>query len=168
MNGDHDTSTHLTSEVVDFIYSLTCDAARVTKSDFDRAIASGLSHEQYVEMVSVICSTVIIESMHRAVESPIAVLPEGDKTEPVGQPATEVVDDGAWLPISPSDPEQTIYGIPRTANILRSMGCVPAAVDHFFRVFRSHYMLTNVPVQINRMQVELTATAVSAQNECFY
>lgn len=168
VQGKHDSVSHLPLVIIDAIHRLQSDPSRFTKSVFDHVIASGFSVEQYVEMVSVVCTTVIIDGMHRATSSNLPVLPEGDDSSPYGQQPAETVEDGAWVPLSPRDDQLNALGIPRSANILRSMGAVPEAVELFFRVFRSHYLLMGAPLDIPRAQIEYIASLVSALNECFY
>ena len=168
VQGKHDSDTHLPLVIVDAIHRLQSDPSRFTKSVFDHVIASGFSVEQYVEMVSVVCTTIIIDGMHNAMACGSPPLPDGDDSSPRGQEVAETVEDGAWVPLSPRDDQLNALGIPRSANILRSMGAVPEAVDLFFRVFRSHYLLMGAPLDIPRAQIEYIASLVSALNECFY
>ena len=168
VDGLHDSDSHLPLVVIDAVHRLQSDPSRYTKSVFDKVIAAGITVEQYIEMVGVVCTTVIIDGMHNAVDSPLPALPEAEDAPPLGQEIADTVEDGAWVPLSPRDEQLNELGIPRSANILRSMGSVPHAVYLFFRVFRSHYMIVETPVELPRSQVEYVAARVSAVNECFY
>lgn len=119
-------------------------------------------------MVSVVATSVIIDTMHKALSLRIPEVTNIHEGDPIGQETPSVVDGGAWVPIAPADPELNEIGIPRAANIVRSMGAVPRAVLMFFTVFRSHYMVTDLPVEIKRSQAELAAARVSLLNQCFY
>ncbi|MCY4656937.1 MAG: alkylhydroperoxidase-related (seleno)protein [Gammaproteobacteria bacterium] len=168
VGGTHDSDSHLPLVIIDAIHRLVSDPARYTKSVFDRVIESGITVEQYVEMVGVVSATVIIDGTHRAVSQALPMLPEGEEEPPLGQTPTMTVEDGAWVPLAPRDNQVNSVGIPNSANILRSMGSVPDAVELFFRVFRSHYLVVGSPIDLPRSQMEYIAARVSAVNECFY
>ena len=164
----HSKATELPDSIVGAIHKIQSDPGRMTKRHLENCVDNGFSVERYVEMVSVVATSVIIDTMHKALSLPIPEVVDIHEGEPLGQEKPTVVDAGAWVPIAPADPELNEIGIPRAANIVRSMGAVPSAVLMFFTVFRSHYMVTDLPVEIERSQAELAAARVSLLNQCFY
>ena len=88
--------------------------------------------------------------------------------EPVGQESPDVVDDGAWVPLTRVDRDNDRSVLPGSPNIARSMGAVPSAVDLFFLAFRNHYGLAKLELDISRPQAEFVASRVSALNQCYY
>ena len=168
VQGAHDTASALPAALVEVIHRLRSDPARMTRSVFDEALAAGLSAEQYVETVSVVCTSVVIDTFHIALglEAPATLEPQAGA--PTGQEPPPVVDGGAWVPLTAVDVQDGTFGLPRAPNIGRSMGSVPSAVALFFLAFRPHYALRDIPLAISQAQAEFIASRVSALNECFY
>ena len=168
VQGAHDTATALPAALVEVLHRLRSDPARMTRSVFDQALASGISAERYVEAVGVLCTSVIIDTFHNALGLPVPALPAPAAGPPTGQAPPKVVDGGAWVPLTAVDVEDGAFGMPRAPNIGRAMGLVPGAVALFFLAFRPHYALRDVPLSISQAQAEFVASRVSALNECFY
>ena len=168
IQGEHDSITDLPPAAIDVIHRLRTDPARMTKSVLLRAIENGLSVYQYVELIGVVGCSVIIDTLHQAVGLPVPETVEGSSVPPTGQEDPEVTEAGAWFPISVADGEVNEIGIPRTANIVRSMGLVPEIVTLFFHVMRQGYYINKLPIALSRSQTELIAARVSALNQCFY
>ena len=168
IKGTHDTVSALSQHVVEVIHRIRSDPGRLTKKVLLNALEAGMTPQQYVELVGIVATSVVIDTMHGVLGlEPPAVL-DGSTEEPTGQENPEVVDEGAWLPISTRDGEINELGIPRTANILRAMGLVPSVVTLFFSVMRQGYYIVGLPVEISRSQAEFIAARVSALNQCFY
>ncbi len=169
--GEHDEisrESELPPALIDAIHRIRSDPGRLTRSVFAQVIAAGVSEAAYVEMVSVINSSVIIDTLHRSLGLSLPELPEAREGEVSGDYNTEAVDRGAWVPVLDADQDLFEPGMPRVPNILRSMGLVPSAVQLFFQTFRPHYALANIPLSISQAQAEFVAARVSALNECFY
>lgn len=166
--GEHDAATALPAALVELIHRLRTDPARMTRSAFDRALAGGISAERYVEAVSVVCTSVVIDTFHNALGLASPPPREPQPGDPRGQEPPAVVDDGAWVPLTRVDGEDRTFGLPRAPNIGRAMGLVPSAVALFFLAFRPHYALRDIPLAISQAQAEFIAARVSALNECFY
>ena len=168
VQGEHDTVTHLAPQVVEVIHRIRTDPARMSKSVFDTALSSGMSQQEYVELVGVVATSVVIDTVHNALGLDVPPTLEGSDLPPVGQADPDLVDAGAWVPISPRDGEISEAGIPRTANIIRAMGLVPAIIRTFFMAMRQTYFISNLPFAVSRSQAEFIAARVSALNQCFY
>ena len=115
------------------------------------------------------------------VESPELPAPlPGEPTRT--RPGTARIDD-AWVPQIPSGEAggaewTALYGDREfVPQIGRALSLVPAEVEALNAVSRSHYMsIDHVPDPsyseperaLDRMQMELVASRISALNECFY
>ena len=119
-------------------------------------------------MVSVVNTSVIVDTLHRSLGLDLPVLPESEPGEPSGAYDQNAVDEGAWVPIMAAAKDMADTGLPAVPNIFRSMGLVPGAVQLFFTTFRPHYALKDIPLSISQAQAEFVASRVSAINECFY
>ena len=168
VNGNHDDPTVLPEAVIDFIHRLISDPGRLTRSVFDQVISSGISQAAYVEVVSVVASSVIVDTQHQALGCKPPGLPEATPGEPTGQFNESAIDAGAWVPISDAPADVASSGLPSVPNIARALGLVPSAVALFFGTFRPHYALENIALSISQSQAEFVAARVSALNECFY
>ncbi len=167
VSGDHDSVSQLPRVVVDLIHRLRTDPGRFTKKVFDQ-FCEGYSTQQYVEIVSVVASSVIIDTMHSCLGLELPDVEQPDLRTPPGCEPALVEDGGAWLPLGQRDQSRSDLGFRRVPNILRAMGSVPSAVSLFFTCFRNHYSMMGVPLDLQASQCEFIAARVSALNECFY
>lgn len=165
--GEHLSDSSLPDVIVDMIHRIRTDPGRLTKSWFDR-ITREISQQEYVEIVSVVNSSVIIDTLHNSLGLGVPTLPTAKPGRPQKSYNTAAVDDGAWLPILATEVAMADTGLPRVPNIARSLGLVPSAVDLFFTTFRPHYALKDIHLSISQAQAEFVASRVSALNECFY
>ena len=168
IEGEHTSVTNLPPVLVDTIHRIRTDPQRITRRMFDEVIASNYSQEQYIELVSVVTTSTIIDTLHHALDICLPELPEINFGDPLGQERPHLVDEGAWVPLSDTKFSLTDTGMPSAPNITRAMGCVPSAVELFFGTFRHHYSLKNIPMNISQSQAEYVASRVSSINECFY
>ena len=168
VDGDHDTVSDLSPVAVDVIHRIRSDPARMSKSVFDNALANGMTDSEYIELVGVVATSVVIDTLHQGLGLPLPETLEGSDVAPLGQQEPDVVDDGAWVRLAPRDGELNEVGIPRQANIIRAMGLVPLVIELFFSVMRQAYYISNLPISISRSQAEFIAARVSALNQCFY
>lgn len=166
--GEHDSVTDLQPPIIELIHRLRTDPGRLTRSWFDGIIGAGISQGEYVEAVSVVTSSVIVDTLHASLGLPLADLPAAQSGQPNGQIDENTVDGGAWVPITAASQELTDTGMPAVPNIARSLGLVPGAVALFFGTFRPHYALQDIPLAISQAQAEFIAARVSALNQCFY
>ncbi len=167
VSGDHDTTASLPQAVVDTIHRIRSDPGRLTHSWFQQA-TEAISAAQYVEIVSVVTSSVIVDTLHNALGLGLPDLPAAVPGQPTGALNDTAVDDGAWVPILAAPVVMSDTGLPQVPNIARSLGLVPSALELFFNTFRPHYALKDIPLSITQGQAEFVAARVSAMNECFY
>lgn len=144
---------------VDAIHGIRNRSGQLTRRWFEHLIDMGLPREAYVEIASLVASSVIVDTFAQGLGLEPPPLPVAAPGEPSFETAGNVVDAGAWLPIAAEG----------SANILRSLGLVPSASTLFFGAFGpSYYMRRDARFALSRPQVELVAARVSAANECFY
>jgi hypothetical protein len=167
VSGVHDGPGLLDPQVVDAIHRIRTDPGRLTKSLFD-AVTAVISPAAWVEMVSVVNTSVIVDTLHRSLGQPLPDLPAPEAGPPTDDPPGDTVNEGAWVPIMAAPRHMSDTGLPAVPNIFRAMGLVPAAVDLFFQTFRPHYALKDIRLSISQAQAEFVASRVSAMNECFY
>lgn len=169
VEGRHDSVSDLPAALVDVIHRMRTDPARFTRTVFDGVMAAGISTEHYIETVAVVNAAVIVDTMHLSLGLEPPPLPPPEPGAPAGQERPDVVDDGAWVPLTRRDDgSATATGLPGAPNIARSMGTVPSAVALFFTAFRGHYALRDIPLSVSQAQAEFIASRVSALNQCFY
>ena len=65
VHGEHDNGTELRPVIVDAIHRIRTDPGRLTHSWF-KTVTADISQAEYVEIVSVVTSAVIIDTLHNA------------------------------------------------------------------------------------------------------
>ncbi|MFT7654403.1 MAG: hypothetical protein ACI9ON_000079 [Limisphaerales bacterium] len=165
--GAHDGPGELDEAVVELIHRLRTDPGRITRAWFD-AITQKISKQAYVEVVSVVASSVIVDTLHNAMGLGVPQLSPSRLGQPNKQYNEQAVEDGAWVPLLAVTPGPTETDQPQTWNITRALGLVPNALGLFFNTFRPHYALQDIALSLSQSQAEFIAARVSAINECFY
>lgn len=177
-DGDH---ASLKPVLVDVTHRLTTDASRLTKTWLDSLAEDGVSTGAYVEVLSVVVSTLAIDSFHRALGFEQESLPDPVAGEPTRYRPSGAKDHGAWVPtVVPADvaaDDADIYNhMSRTGNVITAMSLVPDAVRLLRNQSAAMYLeisdITNPSANggraLSRPQIELIAGRVSALNDCFY
>lgn len=178
VEGEHDSLGDLPENIVEVIHRVISDPARLMKKWYDDCLASGLTEEEYVEIVGVVCSTVAIDTFADAIGVPLRELPEPQDGAPSRVRPHNAKQGPAWVPwIGAEDAEGD--DIPRFgppgSNVRRALSLVPAEAHGFMEMNEAHY-LTGVQMRdfstdyraITREQIELIAGRVSAINQCAY
>lgn len=178
--GAHDSLGALPDNIVEVVHRVVTDPARLTRRWFDGVIRSGLSVEQYVEIVSVVVHVVAVDTFARGIGMPLLPLPEAASGAPSRNRPDGAKPGPAWVPwIEAGDlteAEAGMYPAGRTpANIHKAMSLVPAEVRSFFDLCERQY-LGGLEMRdfgqefraITHVQIELLAARVSALNRCFY
>tara|TARA_B100000900_G_scaffold137720_1_gene116710 strand:+ start:485 stop:1180 length:696 start_codon:yes stop_codon:yes gene_type:complete len=166
--GEHDGPSSLPDNIVDLVHRIHSDPGRLTKTWFDAVMADDLTPQKYVEIVSVVTTSVIIDTLHQAMGLAIPKVPMPSAGEPRGQFNPDAVEVGGWVPVTDAPADLAEHGLPNVPNIARSMGLVPSAVELFFTAFRPHYSLSDINLSISQTQAEYVAARVSSINECYY
>ncbi len=171
VTGEHtrqSTSSELSDVAIDCIHRIRTDPGRLTREWFDTVIASGMSKQAYTELVSVLASSVIIDTLHSSVGLEVPALYPPEPGDCANEFNTDTVDEGGWLPMLAAPRDIASHGLPQVPNIARALGLVPSALALFFQTFRPHYALQDISLSISQAQAEFVASRVSAINECFY
>ena len=100
VKGEHDNIGKLPAAVVEVIHAVRNDSGRLTRSWFDRIMQTGLDREAYVELVSVLASSIVVDTFSQAVGSGLQDLPEEKEGELTHESSDAVEEAGAWLPIA--------------------------------------------------------------------
>lgn len=178
VEGEHDSLGDLPENIVEVVHRVVSDPARLVKKWYDDCLASGLSEEEYVEIIGVVCSTVSIDTFAHALGVPLRALPQPKAGEPSRIRPHNARQGAAWVPwIGAEDAEGD--DIPRFgppgSNVRRALSLVPAEAHGFMEMNEAQY-LTGVQMRdfstdyraITREQIELIAGRVSAINQCAY
>ncbi len=168
LDGDHDHGGNLPDNVIEVVHRIRTDSGRLTERWFKSMLDTGLLAEEYIEIVGIVATSLILDTFAEALGVPPGLPGDPAPGAPSRERNPAVVDAGAWVPLTNADQEDTALGLPSAPNITRAMGIVPGAVDNFFGVFRGHYALANLDFAITRPQIEMIAARVSALNQCFY
>jgi hypothetical protein len=178
-SGEHASASDLPDALVEIAHRIRTDSGRLSRGWFDRQLASGVSDGEYVEAVGIVGLLAGLDAFCTAAGIPRFGLPDARPGKPSRHRPENVVEGIAWVPIlAPEDatgPEADLYpDAPMIPNIVRALSLVP---DHA-RVLQlenhSHYIpiadMTNPAAarDLDRLQIELVASRVSALNECFY
>ncbi len=184
IEGGHSGPGELGAEIVDVIHRIVTDPGRLARSWFDRVMAEGhLTEEQYVELVSVTVLLNALDVFACAIgSSPLALADAQPGSPSRVRPATARIE-GAWVPQVPvgadgGDDWTAAYGDREyVPQIGRALSLVPAEVALLNLTSESHYMSIDHVTDpgysepdraLDRLQMELVASRVSAVNECFY
>lgn len=179
VQGEHDTTGVLPAAVVDIIHRIRTDPQRLSRAWLDGIVPEILTDTHYVELVGVVTMTAGMDNFARALGVPPFPLPAASAGEPSRQRPPAAKGGTAWVPMIEVEdavgPEADIY--PQGAfvpNIVRALSLVPHEVRALRRSSDAHYVAIEqigdptVRRSIDRMQMELVASRVSALNECFY
>jgi hypothetical protein len=178
--GSHDSLGKLLENTVEVVHRVRTDPARLTRSWFESVIQSGLTLEQYVEIVSVVAHVVSVDTFARGLGISPLPLPHPASGTPTKKRPSGARPGAAWVPwIEPADlteSEADIYPRGRPpANIHKAMSLVPAEVKSFFDLCEHQYLgalemrdFGREFRAITHAQIELLAGRVSALNQCFY
>jgi hypothetical protein len=170
----HDARGALDAVVVDAIHRITTDPGRLSKTWYERVLASGLQPGAYVELVGVIFTLTLVDTFAAAIDATEPVLPSPQRGAPPRVAPEAARPGGARVPIVPPDgwsgPLAQMYqsappGSP-VANIILALSLVPREQLGLVMLMRHTYRHP-VP-EITEPQIQLIASTVSAYNDCFY
>ncbi len=179
VEGAHDSLGERRAAAVDAIHRVVTDPGRLSRSWFEKTLASGLSDAGYVELIGVVVTVVSIDSFCRALGVPLHGLPEPEPGVPSRRRPPGVRSGEAWVPMIPdaraARGDADIYaGVPTAPNVIRALSLVPDEVRGLRILSAAHYLPVeqivdaSVGRSLDRAQIELIAGRVSALNECFY
>lgn len=179
--GAHDSVTKLPAAVVDAVHRVVTDPGRLSRRWADEAMASGISDAHLVELISVVCTVMLVDGFARTIGAAQAPLPQPQAGKPSRGRPREAVDEGYFVPTVPFEagkrPEFDLFDdAPFMPNVGRGLSLVPDATRSAKDLMLAHYMPYHQVVTdfeppgrpISRSQIELVAARVSAKNGCFY
>ncbi len=157
----------LPEKAVEAARKIGADPTHLDREWAERAIAE-LGDAPYVELASVVVTTVAADAFCEAMGIEHEPLPEPEAGEPTRERPDGMGDIGAWVPVQVVDWNR--------ANVARALSLVPEGVRTFFRMVVAMYSGTGTDFTemvwdhrpLARPQVELIAARVSALNQCFY
>lgn len=179
IQGHHDHLGTLPEAAVDVIHRVVTDPGRLSRQWCQDVLASGLSAEQYVEIIGTLVAIVSIDSFCRGIGVPLHPLPEPLAGAPSHYRPPGAVQEQAWVPMIPvggdTGREADLYdGLP-VGNVIRALSLVPDEVRTLQDLSTAHYLPTKQVRDpsasagaLSRVQVELIAGRVSALRKCFY
>jgi len=179
--GAHAAASDLPPAIADAVHRVVTDPGRLSRRWADEMMASGVTDAQLVELVSVVCTVMLVDGFARAIGADPAPLPQPLAGDPSRRRPAEAVDEGYFVPTIPyavgSRPEIGLYEpnafVP---NVGRGLSLVPDAVRSARDLMLAHYMKYEQVATdweprdrpIHRSQMELVASRTSAKNDCFY
>lgn len=184
IEGDHDHLGALPDSYIEIIHRVVSDPARITERWVRSVLDNGVDETIYVEIIGVLAHTICVDTFCDGVGVPRHPLPAPVAGEPSRIRPDGAVVDTAWLPTVPpeaaSDALMKIYpsnigDAPNAPHVRRAMSLVPEEALSFFALNDVQYLppeamwqLDVNPRSIEKTQVELVASRVSALNGCFY
>ena len=178
VEGEHDCLGGLSDATVEAIHRIATDPGRLTRKWYESLLADGLTAEQYVETVGVVCTTISVDTFAGAMGMEPLPLPVPVAGEPIRVRPASAGQGAAWVPwILPdraAEDEMDLFS-PIHANIHRAMSLVPAEARGFFDLVETQYLphrqmrdFANEFRAITHSQIELLAGRISAINQCVY
>jgi len=162
-----DPSAELPARAVEAARKIAADPTHLTR-EWAEGVTAELGDAPYVELVSVVVTTVAADAFCEAMGRSHENLPEPGSGEPTRERPAGMGDIGAWVPVQVVDWNR--------ANVARALSLVPEGVRTFFRMVVAMYSGAATDFAklvwdhrpLSRPQVELLAARVSALNQCFY
>ena len=178
VDGEHDCLGGLSDAIVEAIHRIATDPGRLTRKWYEGLLGDGLTPEEYVETVGVVCTTISVDTFARAMGMDPLPLPVPVAGEPIQVRPTSAGQGAAWVPwIAPGDAAEDECDLfsSEHANIHRAMSLVPAEARGFFDLVETQYLQRNQMRDfanefraIDHAQIELIAGRISAINQCVY
>jgi alkylhydroperoxidase family enzyme len=164
--------------MVELVHRVATDPGRLKQAWYQGLLDDGVTEEQYVEILGVVCSTVSVDTFAKAMGMATPTLPEPVAGAPTKVRPSHATQGAAWVPwIAREDAvgeDLKTFG-PEGSNVRRALSLVPAEAHSFMGMVAVHYLsaaqmgdFDNDPRVIDRQQIELIAGRISAINQCAY
>ncbi len=167
---------------VELVHRLSNDPGRIHRGWVQALLDDGLDEIEYVEIASLVSSLCVVDTFHEALGLPLRPLPEAISDNITYKRPVTAVEEGAYVSMIPVDGLQDDYAdlydtrhwVP---NVHRAFSLVPDAARLANDLMGSHYFpYESVPqytdkahqYAITKTQMELVASRVSKNNDCFY
>ena len=178
VKGEHAPAGPLSAAEVELVHRLTTDSGRLTRAWAEGVLAAGVSEEIYIEIVSIVCVAMVIDTFRRSLDLAPFDLPAPVAGAPSGYRAPGAARHDAWISlVQPEDAVESDGDLYRGAAspVLKALSLVPQAKRDYWDLAEVHYLpgseMTNFATDvraIDRMQIELVAGRVSALHQCVY
>ncbi len=179
VDGAHDAPGTLTAAETEAVHRVVTDPGRLSRSWLDGLFADGLADTAYIEIVSVVAIVMVVDAFRRALGLAPFDLPEPLPGAPSGHAAPGARDHDGWVRlVAPEDAapaDGRLYDGPTPAPVVKALSLVPEAKHAYWEMAEAHYLpsaempdfATEVRA-IDRMQMEVLASRVSALHQCVY
>ncbi len=177
----HDAASPLNAAAVDAIHRIASDPGRLSTRWYREVLASGISEGPFVELVSVVSTAVLIDTIALGIGARSPELPDPAEGDPTRETPEGAAVDAHWVPsVAPGKATgkaaayyARLGGV--TANLRRSLTLVPDEAEAFTRLHTAVYVPADrrfMDLQfsrtLSRPQMELIAAVISSANDCFY
>jgi hypothetical protein len=177
--GLHDTAGALGEAEVELVHRVVNDPGRITRAWVQSVLDRGVTAGEYVEIVGLIATVMILDTFPRALGAPPRALPAPRPGEPSRYRPPGARTGAAWLPIvEPEDAVEAdgpMYPNPRAGYIYRALSSVPQTLRDYWALSVHHYLPSEAVYQfdrsiraVSRPQTEVLAARVSALHQCAY
>ncbi len=179
VTGAHEDLGTLGAAEVELIHRVVSDPGRLSEKWSQSILARGLSEGEYVEVVGLVATVMMLDTCLRALGLPERALPAPTAGEPTRYRPAGARKKAAWLPlVEPEDALEAdgpLYPNPKAGYIYRGLSLVPQSLRDYWALANCHYMPGEYVYQfdksiraIRRPQVEIVAARVSAMHQCAY
>ncbi len=179
IEGSHDAATDLPRSWVDAIHRVVTDPGRLTEKWCQQVQNSGLSEDEYVELVSITIITTAIDTFSIAVGIQVPDMPVVVPGTPVRQRDPTATPGPGWVAtIAPENAGTTFedfYANESHFYIRRSLTLVPDEARKFWDIMNPLYLedprvieLEGIDRAISRAQMEFLAARASMLLGCYY
>lgn len=182
VSGEHERSAGggaLPEAWVEIAHRVRSDPGRLSRAWFEERLGEGVSIGEYVEIVGLVAFTAGLDFFCRSLGIEAFALPAPQAGEPPRETPDGLHEGIAWVPVMqpgevPSSHGDLFLNLTRVPNIARALSAVPEHVYELRDAMGSHYLGLREMAdpqacrEIDRLQMELIASRVSALNECFY
>jgi alkylhydroperoxidase family enzyme len=179
VSGSHETTNILSDTEVELIHRSVSDPGRLSKTWAQDVLSSGIKEGEYVEIVGIIASVMIMDTTTMALGAENRMLPNVVPGEPTRYLPPGASVKAAWLPIvEPEDAVETdkpLYPNSKVGYIYRALSMVPESLRNYWALANAHYLSGEYVYKfdkniraISRAQIELIAARVSGLHQCAY
>ena len=181
-NNDNLTVNSLPAAVTRIAEAVAQGGTSIDADFCQQAQDEGVTEGAYVEVVSVAARTVNLDVFARGIGVPVRQLVKPASNEaPSFERPEEAIDEGFFAATIPNGPAggktgEALYGGQPAGNILRTLSLVPEEARNVIRLVQTQYYDNSTFMDfsaqrhhaLNRAQMEVVATKVSAHHQCFY
>ena len=176
---EHPSYDGLPPSWVDVVHRLTTDSARLTRRWYEDSLATGIVENELIELISVTCIAVTIDSFLEAIGVAWLAPPLVSTEAPARQHQPMAARGPGWAQtIAPEDADgdfADFYADDMGFYIRRALTLEPTEARRFFALMDRLYLhdprvreLDGYDRAVSRAQMEFLAARTSALLECFY